>query len=458
MLNNADVGFNDSSTNHSLEIFTIPPIKIQSAFAIRKISDTYRIIFIIICCIIALLSIIGNVTLSVVILRTRKLRTATNLLLLSLVAADLLTAVLLIPIYLERFLHQTANDSDVKLCLLRKYLYITTSSGSLISLAVVSFDRMLAISNAFFYERWMTKKVAYITIAFIWVWTISFNSLTFLSVFDWQRTLSTCIGGIPRTLYFIVTPIGFYLPGIVIIGVYIKIYCVARRVNKKVQHDAKVSIASYNQFQLAELRANSSQSVHSIDSQQAKPIRRHSSLPDLSPISSSPPDHNQRPRSTTTRSIRKSPIVKSRSATTCSSPTDNTQRPRSITSFSIRNSPILKSRSATIISHTIHEGKERIRKVRKSIKRDIRTVKTIGLLVGLFLLCWSPTATYHIYINTIKADSLSQDMLLLSEIFTVLSFANCALDPFLYTIRNMELRVATSKTFSKLYKRMRGVY
>jgi 7 transmembrane receptor (rhodopsin family). len=450
MLHNADVQFthSNSSTNHSPEIFTFPPIKINPAYAKRTISDPYKITFVTICCFIAILSVIGNITLSAVILRTRKLRTATNILLLSLVAADLLTAVLLIPVYLERFLHQTANDSDRNLCLLRKYLYVTTSSGSLISLAVVSFDRMFAISNGFLYERWMTKKVAYITITVIWVWTITFNSLTFLSVFDWQRILSICIGGIPQTLFFIVTPTGFYLPGIVIIGAYIKIYFKARKVNKKVQHDTKLSIASFNQFQLAELRAqHDAQQFHSSNSQQEW-TRRRSSLPDLNPSKtvSSSSDNVRRPRSTTTLSVRNSPILKSRSATIT-------------TTLSIQYSPVLKSRSSTIISQTIHEGKEKIRKVRKSISRDMRTVKTIALLVGLFLLCWSPTAGFHIYVHTIKTDSFeNQDLLLMSEIFTVLSFVNCALDPYLYTIRNVELREATSKTFSKLYKRMRGIY
>ena len=229
--------------NNTTHIFTFPPMVLKPSFVHRSFTIEYKFVYIIISCLIAMFSISGNTILLFTIISKRKLRTPTNLLLLSLVVADLMTAVVFIPIYLERFFHQTLSHSDRQLCLMRKYLYITTSSGSLLSLAAVSFDRMLAISNGFFYERWMTKRTAFVMISTIWVWTIAFNSITFLDFIDWGKTLDSCLGGIPTNLFMIVTPIGFYLPGVVIFASYVKIYLVARKVNKRIE-SSKVSYPS----------------------------------------------------------------------------------------------------------------------------------------------------------------------------------------------------------------------
>ena len=133
-----------------------------------------------------------------------------------------------------------------------------------------------------------------------------------------------------------------------------------------------------------------------------------------------------------------------------------TRRERSATTLTVLSSPIMslkKSRSATIINQTLQEGKEKILKAKRSITRDIRAVKTIALLVGLCLFCWLPTAGFNLYINLYGIESYkSQGLLLHHEIFTLLSFLNCALDPYVYTYRNRELRKASKQTLQNLSK------
>ncbi|XP_066911229.1 5-hydroxytryptamine receptor 1D-like [Clytia hemisphaerica] len=409
------------------ETFTFPPFKIKPGYAKRDFTEPYRIIYIVICSILALISIVGNITLVTVISSRHKLRTATNLLLLSLATADLLTSVVYTPLYLERFYNQNANNSHPKLCLLRKYFFIVTASGSLISLAVVSFDRMFAIAYPYKYERWMTKRLACIVICIVWFWTICFNSITFHDFLHWGRILSTCVGGIPRKLFLIIGPPGFYIPGITIVVVYIKIYLVARKLNIKVEHDCKLSVSS-NEILMTDL-SNSSNHLYLTPplSQKKLGIRRTSSLPVIKAFTG---DINNSTRDANKTSL---PFLMSHTLST----------------------PTLKPRSSsTLISQTLHGGKETIRKVKKSIKRDIRTVRTIAMLVGFFLVCWMPTAGFYIYINIMGSSgtSVSQQVLLCYEIFMVLTFVNSALNPFLYTYRNKELRKETMKFARKLFR------
>ena len=414
------------------ETITFPPFKIRPGYVNPGLTEPYRTIYVTLCCIIMIASLIGNVVLLTIVLTRRKLRTTANLLLLSLVGADLLTSVLFIPIYTERFFHQSADHSNVVICLLRKYLYIATSSGSLLSLGAISFDRMLVISYPYRYESWVTKKRVVFVILTIWVWTIAFNSVAFHPFLNWGRILSTCIAGIPSVLFFLVTPVGFYVPGFVIVGSYMKIYLVARRVNKKVVNHSKLS-TTYNEIFLNTLPVQSTPITNTTP--QKIQIRRSSSLPTLMSIAAARTDCSSTSLSS---AVNRLPTTLSMVG---------------IDELSQPPPPTTKPRSATLLSQTIGHGKKHIRKVKKSIKRDLRTVKTISMLVGLFLLCWLPTAGFNLYINVKGlATNNDRDFLRYYEIFTLVSFVNCAIDPYLYTFRNTELRKETRKTFSRLYK------
>ena len=420
--------------NSSLpEIITFPPFKIKPGYASSGLTEPYKTIYVTICCLIMIVSFVGNIVLLSIVLTRRKLRTTANLLLLSLVGADLLTSIVFIPIYTERFFHQSADHSDAMICLLRKYLYIATSSGSLLSLGAISFDRMLVISYPYRHEGWVTKKRVVLVILVIWVWTIASNSVAFNPMMDWGRILTTCIAGIPSILFILVTPIGFYLPGLVIFGSYLKIYLVARRVNKKVESQSKLSATS-NEIFIDTLPVQSipmdDLTLSTLPVTPRIQIRRSSSLPTLMSVVSAD-------GSSSTNFNLQSPMSRLRSPTT----------------LSVVELSSTKPRSATLLSQTFHQGKKQMRKVKKSIQRDLRTVKTISMLLGLFMLCWLPTAGFNLYANVNGlAKSNDHEFLRYYEIFTLVSFINCAIDPYLYTLRNRELRKETRRTLFNWYK------
>ena len=431
----ATMGINGSSDNS----IVFPSFKIKPGYATTGLTEPYRSIYVTVCCLIMFASLIGNVALFTIVLTRRKLRTTANLLLLSLVGADLLTTVILIPLYTERFFHQGADHSDVTVCLLRKYLYIATSSGSLLSLGVISFDRMLCIAYPYKHERLVTKKRVVLVILAVWIWTIGFNSISFHPSLKWDRILRTCVAGIPSLLFFIVTPIGFYFPAVVMLVSYVKIYLVAREINKTVNH-SKLSATSNDIF-LECMQVQ--QQSNSIDIATLEPsptprikIRRSSSLPTM--ISLPYVAKNSQELNTLSTA---SPI----------------RSPTMISMVEISKSQygtLTKPRSATLLSQTIiNQGKKQIRKVKKSISRDMRTVKTISMLLGLFLLCWVPTACFNLYVNVKGLAATTEgNFLRFYEIITLASFVNCAIDPYLYTFRNTELRKETRKIFTRLYK------
>lgn len=356
---------------------------LHPAHPYRDLSTSYEHAFVSLCVLIAVIALIGNSILFYVIVSKKNLRTPTNLFLLSLVVADTLTAVLLIPIYVERFMNHGLTQSNQTVCLLRKYLFILTSSASLMSLAAVSLDRMFAISYPFSYARKVNRKNTSVVILVMWIWVIAFNSVTFHNFEDWDNFLITCSSGMPRTLYTLVTPINFYLPGVIIIVAYIKIFHVAHAHNVRINTQTRP-------------RSDTSQTIFT-----ASPAIIHR-----------------------TRTISE---LTTESCTTAYTPTSSPYTSR--------------SRSTTILSNKIHEGREKLRKVTQTLSRDIKTVKTVGILIGLFLFCWLPIACYYMYVNiTGKELETTPRYGYMYDIFTLLSFLNSAINPYLYTFRNKELK------------------
>ena len=118
---------------------------------------TERIIEALILCAICVISILGNVSLWIIVLRNRTLRTAANALLLCLSTADLLVSVLSMPLTIATLFLGGWKFHDGT-CVLAGFLTMCTFITSVMSLGVISISRYILVCHPQKYNQVYNKR------------------------------------------------------------------------------------------------------------------------------------------------------------------------------------------------------------------------------------------------------------------------------------------------------------
>ena len=118
----------------------------------------------------------------------------------------------------------------VELCTAWIIADIVCNSASIWNLVMISIDRVIAISRPFEYRKIMTKKRAIFLIVFSWSGSIL---MAFLSTLNWtspgRRHIFTdfsCQKG-DRVYYTVAAAVGFFLPLLIILVCYGKVFSIA---------------------------------------------------------------------------------------------------------------------------------------------------------------------------------------------------------------------------------------
>ncbi|KAH3789431.1 dopamine receptor 1-like [Dreissena polymorpha] len=185
-------------------------------------------------CLTIFLSLVGNVLVCIAVFTDRRLKRLNNMFIVSLAVADLWVSLMVMTF-------ATVNDVTGKWRFGRVYCNIWISSdimgstASILNLCMISLDRYIHIRDPLKYARWMTwKKVA---IAIALVWTISII-MSFIPInVGWHKSPGQaevelppeqCFLEISGTYAIVSSTISFYIPCIVMIGLYCKLYMYAR--------------------------------------------------------------------------------------------------------------------------------------------------------------------------------------------------------------------------------------
>ncbi|XP_003966988.2 cholecystokinin receptor type A [Takifugu rubripes] len=165
-----DVLINSTDLNQILCNFGIKNIsecgdEEESAVEPKDIDQTVRIILY---SLIFLLSVVGNSLIITVLVRNRRMRTVTNLFLLSLSVSDLMVSIVcipftLIPNLMRNFIFGTG------ICKLVMYFMGVSVSVSTFNLVAISLERYSAICNPLTSRVWQTKSHAAKVITATWV-------------------------------------------------------------------------------------------------------------------------------------------------------------------------------------------------------------------------------------------------------------------------------------------------
>ncbi|XP_061115457.1 alpha-2B adrenergic receptor [Conger conger] len=182
-----------------------------------------------------LFTIVGNILVIIAVLTSRSLRGPQNLFLVSLAAADILVATLIIPFSLANELMGYWYFRSVW-CEIYLALDVLFCTSSIVHLCAISLDRYLSISRAVTYGAQRTAKR--IKTAILVVWLIS-AVISFPPLLSMNKSKSGGGGGgdgLPQCelnnerWYILYSTIGsFFAPCLIMILVYIRIYQIAKQ-------------------------------------------------------------------------------------------------------------------------------------------------------------------------------------------------------------------------------------
>lgn len=194
---------------------------------------------------VMLLTILGNSLVCFCVLYYRRLRSPTNYLIVSLAVSDFLVGILSLPFRLAQTLnHQTwPANLGREGCQFWIWIDMLCCGASIVNLAGISVDRLLAIKRPLRYREVMTSKKALVIIAFVWVYAFFGASLSFV---EWGGIDSIAYapqcGIIARTYITIISFAAFFCPLSIVVVCYGLVLHVAIRHALELQRE-KESIA-----------------------------------------------------------------------------------------------------------------------------------------------------------------------------------------------------------------------
>ncbi|XP_072307425.1 trace amine-associated receptor 2-like [Eucyclogobius newberryi] len=172
----------------------------------------------------AALTVCRNLLVIFSIIYFRQLHTPTNYLVLSLAVADLLVGVVILPFSIVLFVSPCWDLQDV--CLLRSVFDYALCSCSILNLCLISIDRYYAVCHPLMYRTKMNASFTAILILIIWIVSISCGIVMARSG---QKNNSRCAFVFGLSLGSITAVTAFYIPAIIMITLYLKIFHVARK-------------------------------------------------------------------------------------------------------------------------------------------------------------------------------------------------------------------------------------
>ncbi|XP_053314898.1 5-hydroxytryptamine receptor 1B [Spea bombifrons] len=215
---------NVSQTNYSNES-CIPGL---DSYGQEPGMSFWTIILTIILALITLATLLSNAFVIATVYQTRKLHTPANYLIASLAFTDLLVSILVLPI---STLYTVTGKWTLGLITCDMWLSsdITCCTASILHLCVIALDRYWAITDAVEYTRKRTPKRAVLMIALVWVFSISIS----MPPLFWRQSkaeeLTKCAVNTDHVLYTVYSTVGaFYLPTLLLIALYGRIYVEAR--------------------------------------------------------------------------------------------------------------------------------------------------------------------------------------------------------------------------------------
>lgn len=345
---------------------------------------------------LVLATVLGNALVILSVFTYRPLRIVQNFFIVSLAVADLAVAILVMPFNVA-YLLLGKWIFGIHLCKLWLTCDVLCCTASILNLCAIALDRYFAITDPINYAQKRTLKRVLATIAGVWILSGAISSPPLAGWNDWPEELEP---GTPCQLtqrqgYVIYSALGsFFIPLLLMTLLYLEIFLATRR---RLRERAKQS------------RLGVVQSA------------RHRETDDAEESVSSETNHNER---STPRSQPKPSLVDDEptEVTVACAATGHTRR---------------GGRGITTTSTTVYQFIEERQRI--SLSKERRAARTLGVIMGVFVVCWLPFFLMYVIVPFCPSCCPSDRMV---YFITWLGYVNSALNPVIYTIFNLDYRRA----------------
>ncbi|KAM9416738.1 D(3) dopamine receptor-like [Salvelinus alpinus] len=440
--------------------------------------DTERNYYAMLYSLLILAIVFGNVLVCLAVVRERSLQTTTNYLVVSLAVADLLVASLVMPwaVYLEvvggawlfsRMYCNVFVTLDVMMC-----------TASILNLCAISIDRYTAVVMPVLYNTThSSRKRVSAMIATVWILAFAV-SCPLLFGFNTSDDPTVCSISNPDFVIYS-SVVSFYLPFIVTLLVYVRIYVFLRKRRKRIAfRQASSGKVQPGSAQPSAVRTQPYGPTVTVQmNMEEKCLQEESPKEnrDLSPIrikvesieSAGPPKahllsgclRRKRPRTAPVENTLLPPVDIQNYCSISHASCGRTEHDRAEEEVAKEKERIPVRRSCEVKELTngrIHTalrpaphsqsltGQQQHR-VRSMQNREKKATQMLAIVLGVFLICWLPFFVTHILNTHCRTCRIPPE---LYSAFTWLGYVNSALNPVIYTTFNIEFRRAFIKILS----------
>ncbi|XP_033757324.1 dopamine receptor 2-like [Pecten maximus] len=364
-------------------------------------------------------TIFGNVLVIIAVFKEMYLRTVTNYFIVSLALADLMVGGIVMPFSISLEVTNGVWLYGEEWCDLWHSFDVLASTASILNLCVISLDRYWAITDPIAYTAKMSMCKVGLLIAFVWLCSagISFPAIAWWKAVTPSNLPSHVCMFTEDSAYLIFSSIvSFYCPTFIMMFVYLRIYLAAAAQIRSLKVGSKV------------LTSNGSHGNREIMT-----LRMH-----RGGMNSPRNGHEEHYRRATHEDYSQS----------CDRCMDNDS-----TALTTQDSKLhLPHTHATNGAHHHRPAKfitKRLRQFALSKKltklaREQKAAKTLGIVVGVFIICWLPFFVFNVLQGICGMGCLVYPELLF-PVFTWLGYINSGMNPVIYALSMRDFRRAFGK-------------
>ncbi|XP_043935177.1 melatonin receptor type 1C-like [Protopterus annectens] len=218
----------------------------QTAFPFSEISESLTIVLATVMIFTTTMDIFGNILVVLSVLQNKKLRNAGNMFVISLSAADILSAVYPYPLMIRSILQNQWQFGKMQ-CQISAFFQGLSFSASLYNIMVIAINRWCCICHGMKYDKIFTMKNTYCYIFLTWTISIILtlpNPLLGALKYNPQIYICTFLPSVNKALTIGNTVGLFILPVSIVILCYANIWIVVIQVKYRLKKDSKQTLHS----------------------------------------------------------------------------------------------------------------------------------------------------------------------------------------------------------------------
>ncbi|UYV68225.1 hypothetical protein LAZ67_5003460 [Cordylochernes scorpioides] len=390
---------------------------------------------------VILTTVVGNTLVILAVVRTRRLRTVTNFFVVSLAGSDLLVGFLVMPPAVVREVTSRWTFGALA-CDLWVSLDVMLCTASILNLCCISLDRYFAITSPMAYAVKRSARLALIMIAAVWVLSAAITCPPmFIGTTRTPDNVTSECGYNSNKGYVVYSALGsFYIPAIVMVYVYWRIFAVARKRQAVLMEEERRSVTTTSSHE---------------DDEVSKVVSTDNKTRIYTVVEETPPSNHRRSPSPKCKCICDEPslspsgsLQELRAASTSSTTKSSTKSTsfNSSSRFSQSRPPHGRVRTMTVRRR---EGYERA-----AFQRERRVAKSLALVVGGFIICWLPFFITYLLEPFCPSCYIPPTI---SSSLVWLGWINSAINPFIYALNNSDYKKAFKRlTIDKICKKKRS--